>query len=40
MNYSVLAAKSFIFENGVIKEELICLQKVILMHVCRERIKL
>lgn len=35
MNYSLLAAKSFIFENGVIKEELICSWEIILMHICR-----
>lgn len=35
MNYSALAAKSFIFKNGVIKEAFICSREVILMYICR-----
>jgi len=35
MNYSALPAKSFIFKNGVIKEEFIGSREVILIYICR-----
>lgn len=35
MNYSALAAKPFIFKNGVIKEEFIGSREVIQMYICR-----